>query len=47
MVTLCIEFDSYLVLEGEKEKCYNLQIEALINSGSNSNFPEVAKFLVT
>ncbi len=45
MVTQCIEFDTCPVLEGEKEKCYKLQIKAPINNNNNFNY-KVVKFLV-
>jgi len=34
------------MLEGEKQKCYKLQIKALINSGNNSNYFKVATFFI-
>ena len=46
MVTRCIESDTCPVLEGWKEKCDKLRMEAPVNGGSNSNCPKVAKFLV-
>jgi len=44
VVTRCIESDTRPVLEGKKEKCYKLWMEAPVNGGSNSNCPKVAKF---
>ena len=37
MVTRCIESDTCPVLEGEKEMCEKLRMEAPVNGGRNSN----------
>ncbi len=44
MITRCIESNTRLLLEGQKEKGSKLQIKALVNS--NSNYLKVVKFLV-